>query len=80
VVCGTRICTKTPVALASDEIVAHLENLGPIHEDAVSVGVFLKSDRKLAEIRPRSRDVSLALYLPRPVHDSRIARVIGRDR
>jgi hypothetical protein len=65
---------------AYNEILAHVESLGPVHEDAVSVGVFLKSDRKLAEIRPRSRDVSLALYLPRPVNDSRIARVIERGR
>jgi hypothetical protein len=61
-----------------DEIMAHLRGLGPVHEDAVGVGVFLKSDRKLAEVRPRSRDVSLALYLPRPVHDPRISRVLGQ--
>jgi hypothetical protein len=54
-----------------DEILAHLDSLGTVHEDAVSVGVFLKRDRKLAEVRPRSRDVSLALYLPRPDPDPR---------
>jgi len=48
-----------------------------VHEDAVGVGVFLKRDRKLAEVRPRSRDVSLALYLPRPVPDPRFSRVLG---
>jgi hypothetical protein len=62
-----------------DEIIGHLESLGPVHEDAVSVGVFLKCDRKLAEVRPRSRDVSLALYLPRPDPDPRISRIFGRD-
>lgn len=60
-----------------DAIMGHLASLGPVHEDAVSVGVFLKRDRKLAEVRPRSRDVSLALYLPRPVRDPRIAKVYG---
>jgi hypothetical protein len=60
-----------------DAILAHLLSLGPVHEDAVSVGVFLKRDRKLAEVRPRSRDVWLGLYLPRPVHDRRIARILG---
>jgi hypothetical protein len=59
-----------------DAILAHLDSLGPVHEDAVSVGVFLKRDRKLAEIRPRSRDVWLALYLPRPVRHPRFARVM----
>jgi hypothetical protein len=33
-----------------DAILAHLVSLGPVHEDAVSVGVFLKRDRKLAEV------------------------------
>ena len=60
-----------------DAIIGHVRSLGPVHEDAVGVGVFLKRDRKLAEVRPRSRDVSLALYLPRTVHDPRIARVLG---
>jgi hypothetical protein len=60
-----------------DAIAGHVRSLGPVHEDAVSVGVFLKSDRKLAEVRPRSRDVWLALYLPRLVRDRRIAKVFG---
>jgi uncharacterized protein DUF5655 len=63
-----------------DAILAHLLTLGPVHEDAVGVGVFLKRDRKLAEVRPRSRDVSLALYLPRPVADRRFAKVLGPTR
>jgi len=58
-----------------DAIQAHLRSLGPVHEDAVTVGVFLKRDRKLAEIRPRSRDVWLALSLPRAVEDPRIQRM-----
>ena len=60
-----------------DAIMAHLLDLGPVHEDAVGVGVFLKRDHKLAEVRPRSRDVSLALYLPRRVNHPRISRVLG---
>ena len=60
-------------------IMAHLLDLGPVHEDAVGVGVFLKRDHKLAEVRPRSRDVSLALYLPRRVNHPRISRVLGNS-
>jgi hypothetical protein len=60
-----------------DAIVRHLRSLGPVHEDAVTVGVFLKSDLKLAEVRPRSADVVLFLYLPRLVRDPRVARVWG---
>jgi Domain of unknown function (DUF5655) len=62
-----------------DAIMAHLLDLGPVHEDAVGVGVFLKRDHKLAEVRPRSRDVSLALYLPRRVNHPRISRVLGNS-
>ena len=58
-----------------DAIQAHLSSLGPVHEDAVAVGVFLKRDRKLAEVRPRSRDVSLALFLPRVIDDSRLRQM-----
>jgi len=60
-----------------DAILAHLHTLGPVHEDAVGVGVFLKRDRKLAEVRPRSRDVLVGLYLPRPVPDRRFTKVLG---
>lgn len=59
-----------------DAIVEHLRTLGPVHEDAVTVGVFLKAKRKLAEVRPKTRWVSLAVYLPRTLDDPRIARVI----
>jgi hypothetical protein len=62
-----------------DAIIDHLESLGTVHEDAVSVGVFLKRDRKLAEVRPRSRDVSLALFLPGPRADPRFTRVLGHN-
>lgn len=58
-----------------DAILAHVESLGPVHEDAVSVGVFLKRDRKLAEVRPRSKDVWLGLYLPRSTPDPRFAKI-----
>jgi len=57
-------------------IIEHLIGLGPIHEDAVNVGIFLKSDRKIAEFRPRVRSVLLSLYLPYGLSDPRIARVL----
>lgn len=57
-----------------DAIVAHLETLGPVHIDAVQVGVFLKRTHKLAEIRPRARSVQLALVLPHTIEHPRIGR------
>jgi len=57
-----------------EEILAHLESHGPVHVDAVKVGVFLKSDRKLAEVRPMARALSLELLLPRSVDSPRVLR------
>ena len=51
-------------------VIEHLSSLGPIHEDAVNVGIFLKSDSKIAEFRPRVRSVLLSLYLPYEVTDA----------
>ena len=45
-----------------------------MHEDAVQVGVFLKADRKLAELRPKSKWLSCTLYLPHAIDDPRVAR------
>jgi hypothetical protein len=57
-------------------VIEHLNTLGPIHEDAVNVGIFLKSDRKIAEFRPRVRTVQLGVYLPYELNDARIARAL----
>jgi hypothetical protein len=55
-------------------LIEHLSTLGPFHEDAVNVGIFLKSDRKFAEFRPRVRSAQLSLYLPYERSDRRIVR------
>jgi uncharacterized protein DUF5655 len=49
-----------------------IESLGPVHTDVVKVGVFLKRERKLAELRPKARSLNLYLNLPRPVDDQRV--------
>ena len=59
-----------------DAVMECLEAIGPVHADAVQVGVFLKSDRKLAELRPKTRWLSCSLYLSRAVADVRVARSI----
>ncbi|WP_246278181.1 DUF5655 domain-containing protein [Phytohabitans rumicis] len=53
-----------------------MSTLGAVHADTVKVGVFLKRQRKLAEIRPKARCLSLDVVLPRRVDDPRIARTI----
>jgi Domain of unknown function (DUF5655) len=57
-------------------VLERLCRAGPVHEDAVNVGVFLKSDRQIAQFRPRVRSVQLALFLPQRAEDPRITRVI----
>jgi hypothetical protein len=57
-----------------DAIAGHLRTHGPLHEDAVKVGVFLLSDRKLAEVRPMARALSVLLILPYEVAGPRVRR------
>ena len=52
-------------------ILERLQQSGPVHEDAVTVGVFLKARRKVAEVRPMVRGVRVHLFLPRPVEGAR---------
>jgi hypothetical protein len=56
--------------------------VGPVHEDAVDVGVFLKSDRTIAHFRPQVRSVQLWIFLPDRREDERISRIVltGVDR
>jgi hypothetical protein len=57
-------------------IMAHLASVGPVHADSVQVGVFLKSDRKFAELRPMARALSVNLQMSRPISDVRVARTM----
>lgn len=60
-----------------DELIAHVRTLGPVHLDVVRVGVFIKHQWKLAEIRPMASRLSLEVVLPRVVEDLRVVRRIG---
>jgi hypothetical protein len=60
-----------------DALIKALRSLGPVHEDAVRVGVFLKSDHKLAEVRPKARSLQLAVLLPRKINSPRVSRVLS---
>ena len=48
-----------------DAVLAHVARLGPVHVEPVSVGIFLKSPRKFAELRPMQRWVALSFPLSR---------------
>ena len=59
-----------------DAVMRHVESLGPVHVEPVSVGVFLKRVGKFAELRPMQRWVALSFSLPRPVRHRTITRKV----
>jgi hypothetical protein len=66
---------RAPVQRETYEaILDHLRTLGPVHIDAVRVGVFLKHVDKFAEVRPAVRALTLILVLPRHLDDARVSR------
>jgi hypothetical protein len=52
----------------------HLEELGDVRVEAVSVGIFFKRRRTFAELRPKTRWVDLGILLPRRVSHVRMTR------
>ncbi|SDW63308.1 hypothetical protein SAMN05421504_1011108 [Amycolatopsis xylanica] len=66
---------RAPVQRAIYEaLIEHVRSLGPVHVDAVRIGVFLKNHTKFAEFRPKARCLSLELVLPRRVNEPRVFR------
>ena len=59
-----------------DAVMAHVETLGPVHADIVSVGIFLKNPRKFAELRPKDRWVALSFSLRRRAQHRTITRKV----
>jgi Domain of unknown function (DUF5655) len=57
-----------------DVVLAHVETLGPVHVEPVSVGVFFKRPRKFAELRPMTRWIALSFSLSRRVDHRCISR------
>ena len=57
-----------------EAVLAHLESLGPMHVEPVSVGIFIKSSGGFVELRPLTRWVALSFPMMRQIVDSRIAR------
>jgi hypothetical protein len=75
---AAELLSRHPVWVSEiyDRIISHLRSLGPIHEDAVDVGIFLKSDRKIAEFRPLVRSARLNLFLPDVRDHPRVVRAV----
>ena len=55
-----------------EAVMAHLDTVGPVHVEPVSVGIFLKGTRTFAQLRPKTRWVALSLSLARMVDHPRL--------
>ena len=59
-----------------DAVMSHVRTLGDVQVEPVSVGIFLKSPRKFAELRPMQRWVSLSFSLNRRASHRAIVRKV----
>ena len=59
-----------------DAVLTHVRSLGDVHVEPVSVGIFLKSPRKFAELRPLQRWVALSFSLDRRASHRAIVRKV----
>ncbi len=59
-----------------DAVIAGLRDVGPIHVEPVSVGIFLKRSSTFAELRPMTRWVAVSFSLERTLQSHRIARKV----
>jgi hypothetical protein len=59
-----------------DAVLAHLETLGEVHVEPVSVGIFLKRGRGFAELRPKVNWIELSIGLERTITNPKITRVM----
>jgi hypothetical protein len=61
-----------------DAVIAHLDRVGPVHVEPLSVGIFLKTTRTFAQLRPKTKWVALSFSLARTVDHPRIGPRVQR--
>jgi uncharacterized protein DUF5655 len=59
-----------------EAVLAHVETLGPVHVEPVSVGIFLKRAQSFAELRPMTKWVAMWFGLSHPVSHPTITRKV----
>jgi len=59
-----------------EAVMHHVNSLGPVHVEPVSVGIFLKRARSFAQLRPMQRWVALSFSLPHRVRHPTITRKV----
>lgn len=57
-----------------DAVMAHLDTVGPVHVEPVSVGIFLKRAQTFAQLRPMQKWIALSFSLRHQVRHERITR------
>ena len=57
-----------------DAVLAHLSQLGDVHVEPVSVGIFIKRDRGFVELRPKVRWMAMSFPFSSRIDHPRIAR------
>lgn len=57
-----------------EAVMAHLDTLGEIHVEPVSVGLFLKRSNSFVELRPKTKWVAMSFPLAQELDHPRIAR------
>lgn len=57
-----------------EAVMTHVEGLGDVHVEPVSVGIFLKHGRRFAELRPMQKWVALSFSLRQQVAHRLIVR------
>jgi hypothetical protein len=60
-----------------EAVVEHLESVGPVHVEPVSVGILLKRAATFAELRPMARWVALSFVSAGVLGDARITRRVA---
>lgn len=62
-----------------EAVMAHLDSVGPVHVEPVSVGIFLKRGRTFAQLRPKQNWVALSFILQRIVDHPLMGRKVQGD-
>jgi hypothetical protein len=64
--------------LIFEAVMAHLDVLGEVYVEPVSVGIFIKRGRSFVELRPMVRWVAMSFPVSRRIDHPRIARHMGK--
>jgi hypothetical protein len=59
-----------------EAVMSHIDQLGPVVVEPVSVGILFKAGPVFAELRPRKRWVALSFTLPVKLQSARLSRKV----